>query len=77
MLLLVEEMIRTSTATLVLPPTRFQYADRERVFYRVLPGDTLEALATAFGVRPEEIILWNGLEDRARVQSEMVLTLFV
>ena len=64
-------------SVVVLPPSRFAYADRERVFYRVLPGDTLAAVATAFGVRPEELILWNGLDDRARLQSEMVLSVFV
>jgi len=61
----------------VLPPLRFQYADRERVFYRVLPGDSIESLATAFNVRPEELLLWNGLEKTARLQSEMVLSVFV
>jgi membrane-bound lytic murein transglycosylase D len=43
----------------------------------VLPGDTLEALAAAFDVRPEELVLWNGLDERARLQSEMVLSIFV
>jgi membrane-bound lytic murein transglycosylase D len=64
-------------SVVVLPPSRFSYTDRERVFYRVLPGDTLEALAAAFGVRPEEIVLWNGLDEQARLQSEMVLSIFV
>lgn len=64
-------------SVVVLPPSRFAYAERERVFYRVLSGDTLEALATAFRVRPEEIILWNGLDERARLHSDMVLSLFV
>jgi LysM repeat protein len=64
-------------SVVVLPPSRFSYPDRERVFYRVLPGDTLEAMATGFGVRPEEIVLWNGLDERAKLQSEMVLSVFV
>lgn len=64
-------------SVVVLPPASFQYADRERVFYRLLPGDTLERVAMAFGVRPEEILLWNGLEERANLQSEMVLSVFV
>jgi membrane-bound lytic murein transglycosylase D len=64
-------------SVVVLPPSRFSYPDRERVFYRVLPGDTLEAVATAFGVRPEELVLWNGLDERARLLSEMVLSVFV
>jgi membrane-bound lytic murein transglycosylase D len=64
-------------SVVVLPPSRFSYTDRERVFYRVLPGDTLEALATAFRVRPEELVLWNGLDERARLQSDMVLSIFI
>ena len=64
-------------SVVVLPPSRFSYQSRERVFYRVLPGDTLEALAAAFDVRPEELVLWNGLDTRARLQSDMVLTVFV
>jgi membrane-bound lytic murein transglycosylase D len=64
-------------SVVVLPPASFQYADRERVFYRLLPGDTLDRVATAFGVRPEELVLWNGLEEHANLQSEMVLSVFV
>jgi peptidoglycan lytic transglycosylase D len=64
-------------SVVVLPPSRFAYSDRERVFYRVLPGDTLEALAAAFNVRPEDVVLWNGLDDRARLQSDMALSVFV
>jgi peptidoglycan lytic transglycosylase D len=66
-----------SEEVVVLPPLRFQYADRERVFYRVQAGDTLEALAAAFGVRSDELVLWNSLEEQARLQSDMVLTVFV
>jgi membrane-bound lytic murein transglycosylase D len=64
-------------SVVVLPPASFHYRDRERVFYRLLPGDTLERVATAFGVRPEELVLWNGLEQHANLQSEMVLSVFV
>jgi membrane-bound lytic murein transglycosylase D len=64
-------------SVVVLPPSRFSYSDRERVFYRVLPGDTIEAVAAAFRVRPEELVLWNGLDEQARLQSEMVLSVFV
>jgi membrane-bound lytic murein transglycosylase D len=66
-----------SESVVVLPPARFAYPDRERVFYRVLPGDRLEVLATAFRVRPEELVLWNGLEEEARLQPDMVLSVYV
>jgi peptidoglycan lytic transglycosylase D len=69
--------LEDSESAVVLPPLRFQYADRERVFYRILPGDTLESLAEAFRVAPEDLVLWNSLDGRARLQSEMVLQVFV
>lgn len=61
----------------VVPARRFQYADRERVFYRILPGDDLPAVAAAFGVSPAELVLWNGLDPKANLQSDMVLSVFV
>ncbi len=61
----------------VLPPLHFTYPDRERVFYRVLAGDTLLTLAEAFRVSPEQLVIWNGLDSGARLHSEMVLQAFV
>jgi membrane-bound lytic murein transglycosylase D len=61
----------------VVPAERFQYADRERVFYRTLPADDLAAVAAAFRVSPAELVLWNGLDPQANLQSDMVLSVFV
>lgn len=61
----------------VVPNRRFQYADRERVFYRTLAGDDLPAVAAAFRVTPAELVLWNGLDPHAHLQSDMVLAVFV
>jgi membrane-bound lytic murein transglycosylase D len=61
----------------LVPSQRFHYSDRERVFYRTLPGDAIDTLAAAFQVRPEELVLWNGLEAQANLQSDMVLSVFV
>jgi membrane-bound lytic murein transglycosylase D len=66
-----------SELAVVLPPMRFQYSDRERVYYRTLPGDTLDGLAEAFLVSPADLALWNSLDARAKLQSEMVLQVFV
>jgi membrane-bound lytic murein transglycosylase D len=61
----------------VVPPRAFSYNDRSRLFYRVLPGDTLGRVAHAFSVPLGDLSSWNALDDSARLQSGMVLQLFV
>jgi membrane-bound lytic murein transglycosylase D len=61
----------------VVPPRRFHYPTRRRVFYRALAGDTLGEIAAAFGVTEAEVFAWNTLDGSARLQSGMVLQLFV
>ncbi|HEY3252771.1 MAG TPA: transglycosylase SLT domain-containing protein [Polyangiaceae bacterium] len=61
----------------VVPPREFAYADRSRLFYRVLAGDTLSRVASVFAVSVADIGLWNALDEDARLQSGMALQLFV
>ncbi|MES1173229.1 MAG: transglycosylase SLT domain-containing protein [Myxococcales bacterium] len=61
----------------VVPPREFSYAERSRLFYRVLPGDTLGRVANVFAVSVPDIGLWNALDEGARLQSGMALQLFV
>ncbi|HYQ02971.1 MAG TPA: transglycosylase SLT domain-containing protein [Polyangiaceae bacterium] len=61
----------------VVPPRQFAYAERSRIFYRVLSGDTLSRVANVFGVSVADIGLWNALDENARLQSGMALQLFV
>jgi membrane-bound lytic murein transglycosylase D len=61
----------------VVPPREFAYAERSRLFYRVLSGDTLSRVASAFAVSVADIGLWNALDENARLQSGMALQLFV
>jgi len=61
----------------VVPPREFAYAERSRLFYRVLTGDTLSRVANVFGVSVADIGLWNALDENARLQSGMALQLFV
>jgi membrane-bound lytic murein transglycosylase D len=69
---------RDDTPMLVAVPRReFTYADRERVFYRVCDGDTLDELAAVFKVQASEIVTWNNVDPRARLQAGMVLQLYV
>ena len=63
---------------LVAVPDRvFNYEGRERVFYRTRDGDTLDDVAEAFGVRPDDLVEWNNLDPSARIHPKMVLQLFV
>jgi membrane-bound lytic murein transglycosylase D len=61
----------------VVPARRFPDGDRRRVFYRVLPGDTLADVASAFGALPSELSLWNALDRAANLQQGMTLQVFV
>ncbi len=61
----------------VVPPREFRYRDRRRVFYKVLAGDTLGRIARAFRVTRSELQAWNSLDRSARLQSGMVLQVFV
>lgn len=61
----------------VVPPRQFAYAERSRLFYRVLSGDTLSRVANVFGVSVADIGSWNALDENARLQSGMALQLFV
>jgi membrane-bound lytic murein transglycosylase D len=80
--LLVPRTARTSAAepndeVVVVPPREFAYAERSRLFYRVLPGDTLGRVANVFAVSTADLGLWNALDESARLQSGMALQLFV
>ena len=47
------------------------------MFYRVASGDSVEKLAELFGVTRTELLQWNSIDDRARLQPDMTLQLFV
>lgn len=50
---------------------------KRRVFYRVVPGDTLKIVASAFHVSTEELRAWNAVDPGARLQEGMTLQVFV
>jgi membrane-bound lytic murein transglycosylase D len=62
--------------TVVVPAQAFTYLDRERVFYRVIPGDTLRAVASVFSVSPDEISRWNAIDPSAALHDGMTLQIF-
>ncbi|HVW28243.1 MAG TPA: LysM peptidoglycan-binding domain-containing protein [Polyangiaceae bacterium] len=61
----------------VVPARRFLEPGKQRIFYKVRDGDRREEIATAFGVSPSELSLWNGLDPAAALQQGMTLQLFV
>jgi LysM repeat protein len=47
-----------------------------RVFYGVLPGDTVASVASVFGVARSDLVAWNALDSAANLQEGMVLQAF-
>jgi membrane-bound lytic murein transglycosylase D len=64
-------------STVVIPEQAYSVPGRKRVFYRVLRGDTLAAIANALEVTPDELVIWNELDPRAKLQAGMSLQAFV
>ena len=50
---------------------------KQRVFYRVVAGDTLAGVAKALAVKPAELAQWNALEADGNLQPRMVLLAWV
>lgn len=65
------------TILVAVPDRAFSYAGRERVFYRTREGDTLPDIAAVFDVTPESIVEWNNIDPEAKLQSKLILQLFV
>jgi membrane-bound lytic murein transglycosylase D len=74
---LVEPDPTTAAELVVVPNRNIGYADRKRVFYRVVSGDTAAGVATAFRVTPQELADWNTLDVQARLEPGMSLQVFV
>jgi membrane-bound lytic murein transglycosylase D len=51
-------------------------AESVRLFYPVVPGDTLAGVASSFGVTRADLVAWNALDEGARLQEGMVLQVF-
>lgn len=66
-----------SEEVVVVPTLRKAVAGRNRVFYRVLRGDSLLSIASALGVTLDELVVWNELEPKAKLQAGMTLQAFV
>ena len=56
-----------------VPDPGFRVDGRAQHFYRVVGGDSLYAIATAFGVDWKALAAWNGLDEGANLHPRMVL----
>lgn len=50
---------------------------RTRLFYRVVAGDQVEAIARVFGVDAADLAQWNRIEPKAGLHPRMVVQVFV
>ncbi|MEO7096807.1 MAG: LysM peptidoglycan-binding domain-containing protein, partial [Polyangiales bacterium] len=60
-----------------VPDKDFVLEGQQRVFYRVVTGDSLKSIATAFGVSQDKVKQWNGLDDEANLHPKMVVVAWV
>jgi membrane-bound lytic murein transglycosylase D len=63
--------------TIVVPAQVFSYPDRQRLFYRVTPGDTIRDVSKALSVSPDELSRWNVLDAGALLHDGMTLQVFL
>ncbi len=61
----------------VVPSDLFVYPDRKRVFYKILVGDSLSAIAQALHVPAEDLLKWNDIDPGARLVEGMTVQAFV
>jgi membrane-bound lytic murein transglycosylase D len=76
----VEPIMRTlaiEPTVVGVPAETFVYADRKRVFYRVVHGDQVDEIARFFHVTPDELRRWNRVASDAKLQRGMFLQLYV
>jgi membrane-bound lytic murein transglycosylase D len=60
-----------------VPDKDYVLEGHQRVFYRVVTGDTLKSIAKAFGVTQAKLEQWNGFDDAANVHPKMVVMAWV
>ncbi len=68
---------RRGKKTVVVANAKLTLEGKTKRFYRVREGDTLELVGRGLGVRPSDLVLWNDLDPKAKLQDGMVLQLFV
>jgi membrane-bound lytic murein transglycosylase D len=56
-----------------VPDAEAEVAGQRRIFYRVVAGDGLHAVAAALSITTEQLAAWNGLTATAALHPRMVL----
>ncbi|HEY6038993.1 MAG TPA: transglycosylase SLT domain-containing protein [Kofleriaceae bacterium] len=56
-----------------IPDKDFVVPNKQRVFYRVVSGDTVTSVAKALAVKPADLRTWNGLAEDGKLHPKMVL----
>jgi membrane-bound lytic murein transglycosylase D len=56
-----------------IPDKDFVVPNKQRVFYRVVSGDTLGSVARSLAVPTSELRTWNGLDEDGKLHPKMVL----
>ncbi len=70
------DVLPAGKPVVVVPAEAFAFPDRRRVFYRVIPGDTLRDVASLFGVTSDEVCHWNAIDPAATLHDGMALQIF-
>jgi membrane-bound lytic murein transglycosylase D len=60
-----------------VPDKDMQVTGKKRVFYRVVAGDTLRSVAKSLGVKPDDLVRWNELDDSPKLQPKLVLQAWI
>jgi len=60
-----------------VPDKDFVVAGKQRVFYRVVTGDTLKSIAKAFGTSERELARWNSIAADSNLHPKMVFVVWV
>lgn len=61
----------------IVPNAKLALDGKKKWFYEVHKGDTLELLGAGLDLNPADIVLWNDLDPRAKLQRGMVVQLFL
>jgi len=60
-----------------VPDKNLRVPGKKRVFYRVIPGDTIWAIARFFKVKEADLLHWNSLDPEATLATRLVLDIWV
>ncbi len=60
-----------------VPDKNLNVPGRQRVFYRVIAGDTIWAIARFFKVKEADLLRWNNIDPEATLATRLVLDIWV